>query len=158
MVNLSTLDPSIVLSLTIIGEARGEPIEGQVAVGSVIRNRLTKYNIKYKNYRDVCLEPFQFSCWNKSDPNREYLLGIAEKILIGEVITDYHLKQCQYVAAGIFNWYIKDNTGGSLYYMTKGLFDTKRPSWATFTENERIYGKQIFFNVIPKDNDKVTIT
>ena len=44
---------------TILLEAAGEPFEGQIAVGNVIRNRA-----KDGNFEAVCLKPFQFSAWN----------------------------------------------------------------------------------------------
>lgn len=47
--------------LTIMLEAAGEPIEGQVAVGEVIRNRA---RLRGLSFEQVCLQRKQFSCWN----------------------------------------------------------------------------------------------
>src|SRR5258707_944915 len=53
---IHNLSDNEVLSLTLIGEARGEPIEGIIAVGCVIRIRMHHSPAKYHNYSDVCLE------------------------------------------------------------------------------------------------------
>lgn len=47
--------------MTIALEARGESLEGQVAVGEVIRNRAFKAR---RTFGEVCLAPWQFSAWN----------------------------------------------------------------------------------------------
>lgn len=143
--NLSVIE---ILRLTIIGEARGEAIEGQVAVGCVIRNRLQKNPNKYKSLKDVCLEPKQFSCWNESDPNYNLLIELGEKMITNTEINDLYLKQCIWVASGIVNWQIIDNTGGALHYFTKLLFHSPGiPVWAKNSINPKEIGNQIFFNV-----------
>lgn len=54
-------------AMTIDGEARGEPIDGQIAVGEVIRNRARRLR---RTVPAVVLAPEQFSCWSTHDPNR----------------------------------------------------------------------------------------
>lgn len=142
---LQSLSPAEILGLTIIGEARGEPIQGQVAVGSVIRNRLLSGD--YQSYHDVCLEPKQFSCWNINDPNRSMLIELAEQLTNGQYVVDQYLKQCMFVATGIVDWKIIDNTRGATHYMTNHLFDSKIVSWAENAKNINIIGHQTFFNV-----------
>lgn len=145
---LERLSDAEIVGLTIIGEARGEPIEGQVAVGSVIRNRLHHSPAKYKKYYDVCLEPLQFSCWNKYDPNYQTLMELAVKLLDGTPLVDIHLRQCMLIARGIVSWDIKDNTRGARNYMTTELYQSEtRPSWAKDATNVRVYGNQTFMNV-----------
>lgn len=137
-----------VLLLTIIGEARGEPIQGQVAVGCAIRNRLYGNPDKYKSYKDVCLEPKQFSCWNETDTNRAYLLELAERFITGQQIEDPHLRQCILVATGVKDWAVVDNTNGARNYVTEGLFNSPdRPKWIKSAKNAYYIGHQVFFNV-----------
>lgn len=137
-----------ILTLTIIGEARGEGIEGQVAVGAVIRNRLHANPKKYRNYADVCLEKLQFSCWNPNDPNRPLLLELAQKMIDGQTINDPYLRQCKLVANAIIDWDLLDNTRGAVNYMTTSLFySSGRPSWAKNPKNTRTLGSHTFFNV-----------
>lgn len=47
--------------LTIAYEASSQPIEGQIAVASVIKTRMKKTG---KSAREVVLKPYQFSCWD----------------------------------------------------------------------------------------------
>lgn len=60
-----------VLARTLWGESRNQPFEGQVAVAYVI---ITRSEERQQSITDICLAPFQFSCWNQNDPNRNLLL------------------------------------------------------------------------------------
>jgi len=59
-----------VVAMTILGEARGEGKAGMYAVATVINTRVINRN---KTPRQVCLQPWQFSCWNDSDVNKAKL-------------------------------------------------------------------------------------
>jgi N-acetylmuramoyl-L-alanine amidase len=146
---ISSLDDTQILQLTLIGEARGEPIEGQIAVGCVIRNRLHHNPTRYKSYLEVCIEKEQFSCWNLNDPNYSTLLELAESMHDDIPLRNTHIRQCAWIAVGIISWSIIDNTDGALYYMTKELFSDsdERPIWAVKAINSITYGKQIFFSI-----------
>ena len=61
---------------TIYGEARGETMEGQVAVGHVLLNRWLDSHgqwAKDDTLATACLRPWQFSAWNKGDATFESL-------------------------------------------------------------------------------------
>lgn len=145
--SMANLTSQEALELTLVGEARGEPIESIVAIGSVIRNRLHNNPTKYKSYRDVCLEPFQFSCWNIDDPNKSLLDELIQKMLDGQSIDDPYIRQCLFIGKGIADWSLLDNTRGSLHYMTTKLLVEKPPSWALKRTNELVRGNHTFFNV-----------
>lgn len=147
MTNLRQITNKQILSLTIIGEARGEPIESQVAVGCVIRNRLNYNPYKYLSYHDVCLERLQFSCWNENDPNRPLLLRLADRMSNDELINDLYLRQCMFVAIGIVDYLILDNTNRAQYYMTTELFQQKTVKWARGAKNIKEFGRQTYFTV-----------
>lgn len=133
------MDPEKRLSLTIIGEGRGEPIQGKIAIGCVIRNRVI---IRGKTYEEICLEPKQFSCWNDNDPNRKLLDELAgNEILMGD------FRECVWVAQGIYRGFIKDNTKRAQYYLTEKLYTENRPNWARAVADSVQIGSQIFFNV-----------
>lgn len=132
-----------VLSLTIYGEARGESISGQIAVGCVIRNRF--WEASHKSYKDICLAPLQFSCWNDDDPNHILLESMAQRLITGSNIVDAHYIQCSWVAEGIIDNLILDNTNKAHNYMTKELFDRDKPNWAKATTEVTEIGKQVFF-------------
>jgi hypothetical protein len=146
---LSALSNEEILGLTIIGEARGEPIQGQVAVGCVIRNRLHNKPDKYRSYHDVCLKPKQFSCWNANDPNSSILMELAQKLITGAILNDPYYGQPMFVANGIVSWKILDNTLGARNYMTTALFNSEqRPNWARFPKTDPIkIGNHSFLNV-----------
>lgn len=69
--------PYQVASRTMWGECRGEPLEGQSAVAHVLLNRL-KDGRWGSTLATVCLHPFQFSCWNNSDPQRVKMAALAD--------------------------------------------------------------------------------
>jgi len=143
-----SLTPFEVLTLTIIGEARGEPIESQVGVGCVIRNRLLMD--KYKDYKDVCLRPNQFSCWNPKDVNRNYLLQLASQML-KTPFADLSLKQCQFIANGIVSWQVADNVNGARFYIENTVFAKigvdPNLDWAKGYKNIAIRGHHTFFSL-----------
>src|SRR5690606_28151479 len=45
-----------------------------VAVGAVIRERVLRPGWWGTDWQSVCLKPWQFSCWNEGDPNRDVIL------------------------------------------------------------------------------------
>lgn len=66
-----------IMSLTIYGESRGEPVDGKIGVGSVILNRVDHRKWDGETIQEVCLWPYQFSCYLTGDLNRESLFWIA---------------------------------------------------------------------------------
>ncbi len=144
---LNTLFPAEVVALTVYGESRGEPVEGQIAVANVIYNRFRDNPTKYKTIFDVCLEPKQFSCWNENDPNYPNLLRMAYSINNNKPLNDRYLKQAEFIAQGVASNNLLDNTRRSHYYITTHLFETNRPHWARAPINTKEIGNHIFFNV-----------
>ncbi len=57
-------------AMTIKMEAEGEPYEGKLGVAFVIANRMRATG---RSAADVVLRPFQFSCWNTTEPTRRRL-------------------------------------------------------------------------------------
>jgi hypothetical protein len=74
-VNLN--DPIDVLARTLYGEARGEGFQGMQAVANTVVNRV---NSEIRWWGDsiisCCLAPWQYSCWNKNDPNLSFIQQI----------------------------------------------------------------------------------
>ena len=52
-------------------EARGEPYEGRVAVGRVMRNRMRLKFFSDGTVSNTVLYPYQFSGWNSSGHGRD---------------------------------------------------------------------------------------
>lgn len=121
------------LALTIYGEARGESMRGQVGVACTVMNRFQRPGwwskgptsspaeeiIREDSVAAVCLQPYQFSCWNGS--HGIYLL--AREMLVADqikVIADLALRGC-----------LHDVTGGAThYYAATGRNAIPAPSWA----------------------------
>jgi N-acetylmuramoyl-L-alanine amidase len=69
-------DDADILARTLIGEARGEGKPGMEDVACVVMNRVAKQTWYGRTAGEVCLKLWQFSCWNRDDPNRQYLLSL----------------------------------------------------------------------------------
>jgi N-acetylmuramoyl-L-alanine amidase len=146
---LTALSPNEIVGLTLIGEARGEPIEDIVAVGNVIKNRLYRMGTPYKSYNDVCLADEQFSCWNSNDTNRPFLIDLAAKMIHNEAILDPYLVQCLFIAEGIVANKLMDNTKSAQYYMASTLLNSiKIPVWAKNRKNDIVKGNHTFFSLL----------
>ena len=64
-----------VIAITILAEARGEGNAGMYAVACVIEQRARNRKLAPSK---VCLQPWQFSCWNKNDKNRAKLNNLIK--------------------------------------------------------------------------------
>jgi len=127
-------------ALCLYGEVRGEPIEGKIAVASVIINRFGKGNWYGKSLRDVILKPKQFSCFNESDPNRKKLEMIAQNF--DEYLHSYeHLRECYWVAVGFLDCWLTSNVGKSTHYNTKSC----DPKWDDNMKLVATIGNHEFF-------------
>ncbi len=126
-----------ILAKTIYGEARGElnnfGLAPLIAVGNVILNRFQK---KFANsITEVCLAPYQFSCWNRTDPNFEKLKNLD--------VSSSIFKVCLNVAENLIekNW--PDLTDGCDHYHTKWI----KPYWAGQLTPKRIFGNHLFYSL-----------
>lgn len=139
---LQELPSAIVLALTIWGEARGEPVEGQIAVASVVRNRMLRSGHDWKG---VCLAPKQFACFNADDPNLPKIRRAADVLMTGELTPD--LKQALWIADGVIANLVLDNTHGAQNYLTTDLLQSERaPAWAVNRPILAIRGAHSFLN------------
>lgn len=107
------------LVCTVYGEARGEPIEGQIAVANVIKNRAYA---SQKTYKDICLAPRQFSCWNQDDPNRSSVLNLLISLEAGDIITDLTIRQIVIICKAIYENGFKDNSHGARNYVSTARY------------------------------------
>ena len=64
------IDPDCLGALNIFAEARSEPFEGQVAVGSVVRNRMERRYFSDGTVAGTIFFPWQFSWANTNDTQR----------------------------------------------------------------------------------------
>lgn len=136
--------------LTLEAECGGEPVEGQIAVASVIRNRVGK---RFgDSYRAVCLAPKQFSCWNAGDDTNHVRLMARARLVVGDYAErstlpdDPMRRQLKYLAQGMLNGALLDNTSGADHYLTKKLFQSTPPTWA-LGQTARFVGAHAFLKL-----------
>ncbi len=129
------------LSLTLWGEARGEPIEGKIAVAMVIRNRVLSHYGAAQTYVDVCLAKAQFSAWTEEVSQMEQ----AEVELSGGH-ADPVLSLCEEIARATIAGLLADNSGGANHYITTALLLSNAPSWARGVTGRAI-GSQTFMRL-----------
>lgn len=109
----------ILLAMLVWGEARGEPVEGKLAVANVVRNRVNSPRWWGQDWLSVMLKPLQFSCFNEGDTN---LPKLYEPTKYGYPISWLE----SYTAAiGVYLDMLPDPTGGATHYVRVGT----KPDW-----------------------------
>lgn len=141
-------DPQI-LTVTIYGEARGEPIEGQIAIGCVIRNRV-HVGRWGASYAKVCLAPWQFSCWRPEGGRENYAVVVEAAEMLAQSTTlpdDALLRQCAWVAQGIIGAWILDTVRESTHYYAPDAMQPpgSMPAWAVNRVPTVRRGRHLFF-------------
>ncbi|EJM70450.1 Cell Wall Hydrolase [Pseudomonas sp. GM49] len=132
-----------ILARTLWGEARGESLAGQIAVAWTIRNRVFDGKAKSwwgEGYTGVCQKPYQFSCWNRNDPNFAYLSGAKQ-------IPSREFAQAQIAADQVMAGTVADPTGGASHYYATTM--PKPPAWAKAAKQTLKLGQHIFFKDVP---------
>lgn len=143
MTPLIDLPDRVVLALLIWGESRGESVQGQIAVACVVRNRLKRTGGRW---RDICLAAEQFSCFNEGDPNAGPIARAAVNLMTS--LPTPELAQSLWIADGVMSGVVKDNTNGSLNYLTSALLKTKPPAWAKNKTVLAVIGQHSFLNAL----------
>lgn len=129
-----TLD---ILVKTVLGEARGEGLDGMAAVAHVIRNRANSGMFSSDPAR-VALEPKQFSTWNSGEGGNN-----PQQFRPGTKAYNQAARVVEAVFAGQF----PDTTGGALFYHSTGV----KPNWASSVKQygtEKI-GNHVFYPTRP---------
>ncbi len=129
-----------VLARTIWGEARAEPMEGMEAVAGVVRNRVALARKKGGYWWggdiiSVCQKPYQFSCWNRSDPNYPKLIAVTDK--------DRFFRAAREIAQRAVAGALPDRTRGATHYHA----DYVSPYWAKGQVPLITIGRHIFYRL-----------
>lgn len=129
-----------VLARTLWGEARGEGTTGMQAVACVILNRLRVARRKGKfwwgnDVIGICQKPYQFSCWNKSDPNFRAVSAVDAG--------DVHFATAQRLARRVMIGVVDDVTEGATHYHAAGMV----PDWARNEKPCAVIGRHIFYRL-----------
>ena len=126
-----TDDQTNYMARTLYGEARGEGARGMQAVANVIMNRVKAGSWYGASIKDVVLKPYQFSCWNANDPNRNIILNA----------TPAQLAQARNIAERVISGELPDITGGAVNYHAKSVL----PYWAASMTKTATIGNHIFY-------------
>jgi N-acetylmuramoyl-L-alanine amidase len=129
------------LARTLWGEARGEGSIGMTAVACVVMNRLAIARPKASYWWgnsiiQICQKPFQFSCWNKDDPNFRKLLAVDA--------TDLQFATALRLARRAICGILPDSTHSATYYHAAG----ETPYWAVNQKPVAVIGRQIFYRIV----------
>lgn len=125
-----------VLARTLWGEARGEGQIGMEAVACVILNRAAKPGWWGRSVAEVCLKPWQFSCWNADDPNRAKLLTVDA--------SDPAFRLALEVAGRALAGSLADCTAQATHYHARHVL----PGWAKGRAPSAMIGRHAFYNDI----------
>lgn len=123
-----------VLARTVFGEARGQEFKGQLAVAWVVRNRAARPQRFAPTIAGVCLQPAQFSCWNRSDPNFSRLVSVS--------LPDPAYVTALAAAGMVLTDQATDPTGGADHYVADYI---KAPSWTRLMKQTIKIGVHVFY-------------
>lgn len=146
---IDQLSEADVVALTLFGESRGEPIEGRIAIASVIRNRVAAHRASFGlTPRAVCLQPWQFSCWMPEGGSVNYgvVLDAAYHLLSKD--TGPMLRECLWITDGALAGMFHDTVRGSTHYLTAALFASHPPAWAAGQTPACKVNEHLFFRGI----------
>lgn len=134
-----------VLAVTLYGEARSEPVEGRIAVASVVMNRVKAGRFGH-DARAVCLAPMQFSCWQPKGGQKNYeeVMAVVRSAVNGAVIGPI-MRECAWIALGALSGDLLDRVNGSTHYVTADLFRIAPPAWAKGKTPVVRVGSHLFF-------------
>lgn len=130
-----------VLARTLWGEARGEGDKGMEAVAAVVLNRVAYAEGRAgywwgNDIISVCQKPYQFSCWNRSDPSYLKLQAVTDK--------DRHFATALRIARRAVAGTLIDATVGASHYHA----DYVSPYWAKGQKPTVTIGRHIFYNLM----------
>jgi spore germination cell wall hydrolase CwlJ-like protein len=111
------------------------------AVAAVILNRVNIAREKDgywwgNNVIQVCQKPYQFSCWNRSDPNFRKIMDTDED--------DLHFATAMRIARRAIAGTLKDSTGGATHYHAAGT----TPYWSAGEKPLAVVGSHIFYRFV----------
>ena len=132
------------LARTLWAEARGEGVAGMEAVAAVIINRVNadlgkdgKPDWWGEGVTAVCRRPWQFSCWNMDDPNRDKLVSVTSK--------DQWFAHAIEIARRAIAGGLPDPTGGADHYCTAAV--APHTSWAMGKTPTARIGRHLFYRL-----------
>ena len=135
-----------ILARTLWGEARGEGVAGMRAVAHVVLNRVRLAQAGAVRWWGddivgVCRKPYQFSCWNRTDPNRPRVLAVSGR--------DPVFATALHIARDVLERGGPDPTFGATHYHAQGVV----PYWARGHAPVSVIGRHLFYRLIEELED-----
>ncbi|MBF0850429.1 cell wall hydrolase [Gluconobacter sp. R75690] len=130
------MTPQELAARTAWGEARGEGVVGMHAILNVIAHRVARPGWWGRDVESVCASPWQFSCWNETDPN----CAKAEAVTDEDPLFRSALSLAQQMAAGT----LVDVTNGADSYFALGI---PLPRWAAGRKPVKVIGHHAFYRL-----------
>ena len=130
---LKALDPVDLLRVLVLGEAESESLFGKFAVAQVVKNRMLDTRWP-NNWREVMLQPKQFSCFNPGLFRAETLKTRRDK---------GYWKDARYASFGIFYNHVADMVAGSNHYHSKSV----TPFWSRGHASIMTIGSHVFYRL-----------
>lgn len=122
------------LACFVWGEARGEKVEGKLAIVHVVLNRVKARPYYGGTIRDVLFKPEHFTCFEENGPNLAQILRLSSG--------DREFALCKAIAELATRGHLKnDPTGGATHFHR---LDAK-PPWATKLTYLRRIGNHVFY-------------
>ena len=119
-----------IVAATILAEARGEGHGGMYAVAAVIAQRAFE---RKRTPKEVCLKPYQFSCWNgKTLKSLEHLLKGPQ--------ADYAIALAKNIKL-----LSRDFVGFANHYHATWM--KKKPYWAKGKKPVKVIGQPAFYKL-----------
>lgn len=130
-----------ILARTLWGEARGEGVTGMQAVAGVILNRVRIARERGgfwwgENVIQVCQKPYQFSCWNRADPNFQKLQDVDGR--------DLYFATALRIARRAQAGSLEDSTNGATHYHAAQV----APYWARGETPVAVIGRHVFYRIV----------
>lgn len=130
-----------VLARTLYGESEPNNFSDAEAIVCVVMNRVGRSHWP-DTPAGVCLQPWQFSCNNPGDPNRERITKVTK--------ADIWFQNCMRIAQQAIDGTLNDPTYRSTHYYATYI---KMPTWAkgktpVYEVKHRKNGSHLFFNNI----------
>jgi spore germination cell wall hydrolase CwlJ-like protein len=138
---ITQLDNQTLLRACIILEAGGESFLGKLAVGCVIRERVVDKRWPV-TWPGVILQPKQFSCFNNIALDSDLEDAFVQRAIAMQWKSIFW-RECQLVAFGIINNYVRDVTGGANHYHTEDV----HPRWADTGKCVFREGRHLFYRL-----------
>lgn len=138
-----------VVALTVIGEAGGEPLLGRVAVAQVIGHRVRHVRRWSRDWRRVCLQRAQFSCWSAAGGGNNYerVMALARRLTGGGTLFEYH--EVLWIVDGVMSGDVRDIVSGATHYYAPRAMRPRGsvPPWAEGHEPVAVIGGHRFYKL-----------